>query len=885
MDAAAARRAAPRRPWWTSPRVGVAVLVVTLLAASAAAWTLGLTGPGSVPGSPRLPWWALVPLFGVAEVVVLHVQVRREAQAVSLSEIPMVLALYLATPPQMLAAAVLGAGVVYVVHRRQSPIKALFNTTLRIFGATGALVVFHAVGGPAAATAVDPVGWLGAIGGVAVAGAADGLLVLVVVALHEGAVDRQEILTALLRYPFISAVVACVGVLTVTALHADPFTAPLLLVVGTAVLLAYRAHASLSDRHVSLAQLYDFGRAVTGAHLADDILASALTGARDLLRAEAAEVVLLGAEPGDLPRRWLLAPGSDVVRSDELAQSRHPALWHRVLVDGTPLLHPPASGGHGTVDPGQLTELGYQDAIVVALRDESRVLGTLMVAERMGEVRSFQPDDIPTLETIANQAGLALAKERLLDRMQHEALHDVLTGLANRTKFRDAAQQCLHQIQSGALAGFAVLLVDLDGFKEVNDSLGHHHGDALLVHVAQVLVRAASPPATVARLGGDEFAVLLPDAADSAVAVAVAEQVHRELASPVVIEDIEVQIRASVGVALAPAHAREVSALLRAADSAMYAAKTQNGGTQVHTDRSAEPSATDPSRQTTLGLLAELRRAIACGDVGIHVQPQARATTGDVFAVEALVRWNHPERGVLAPSEFLPLADRHGLMHDLTAVVLARAVAAATTWRAVGLDLGVSVNLSARSLLDERTLPMVVSALEDSALPPSRLTLEITEDSVISDPETAIALLEELRAVGVRLSVDDFGTGYSSLSYLRRLPVDEVKIDRSFIAHLSHDTHDLLIARSIIDLGNNLSLDVVVEGVEDQETWNHLADLGCHAIQGYHLARPMPVGDLQPWLHGYTSYRRAIARPAPLPRQGRRRTGMPAGPAGPGDGR
>jgi diguanylate cyclase (GGDEF)-like protein len=677
--------------------------------------------------------------------------------------------------------------------------------------------------------------------------------------------------TALFRYPLISAVVACAGVLTVTALHADPHTTPLLLVVGSAMFMAYHAHASLSDRHVSLAQLYDFGRAVTGAHLADDILASALGGARDLLRAEVAEVVLLGPEPGDLPRRWVLAPGTSVVRSDDLHDGAHPALWHSVLVTGEPLLH--CSGAperHGIADPAQLAALGYREAIVVALRDDTRVLGSLMVAERMGEVRTFQPDDIPTLETIANQAGLALAKERLLDRMQHEALHDVLTGLANRTKFRDAAQQCLGQVQSGAVPAFAVLLVDLDGFKEVNDSLGHHHGDVLLVHVAEALAGAAPAPATVARLGGDEFAILLPAAPTAADARAVADRIHRTLAKTVMIEDIEVQVRASVGIALAPGHARDVSGLLRAADAAMYVAKSHNGGTHVHHDALGEQNPADPSGQTKLALLAELRKAVAAGDLDIYVQPQARAGTGDVFAVEALVRWHHPSLGTLPPAEFLPLAERHGLMHDLTALVLERSVAAASAWRAAGLDLGISVNLSARSLLDERTLPMVVSALERHRLPASRLTLEITEDSVISDPDTAIALLTQLRGVGVRLSVDDFGTGYSSLSYLRRLPVDEVKIDRSFIAHLSHDTHDLLIARSIIDLGTNLSLDVVVEGVEDQETWDHLAALGCHAIQGYHLARPMRVADLQPWLHGYSTYRRTVTR-APLPPAPRQR--------------
>jgi diguanylate cyclase (GGDEF)-like protein len=866
--AGTAVRTRPGWMWWSGPRAGVLAIVAGLLLVSATIWTLHLTGDESTMSSPHVQWWLLAPLFVVAELVVVHVQVRREAQAVSLSEIPMVLALFLTPPAQMLAAAVVGSGLVYVLHRRQSPLKALFNIALRVFGVTVALGLFHAVAVHVVVPVQEPVAWLGALGAVAVAGAADGLLVLTVVGLHDGTVHRQDVVKELFRYPSMSAVVACAGVLSVTTLNANPRTGILLLLVGAALVGGYRAHATLTDRHVSLAQLYDFGHAVTGAHLADDILASALSGARDLLRAEVAEVVLLGADPTDPARRWLLAPGSSQVRSDDLPAAGHPALWREVLATGEPLLHPRGAKDTGAGDgPDQLAALGYRDALVVALRDDTRVLGTLLVGERMGEVRTFQVEDIPTLEAIANQAGLVLAKERLLDRMRHEALHDVLTGLANRTKFRDVTGAALDQVESGASPGFAVLLIDLDGFKEVNDSLGHHHGDALLVHVAASLTSAAPDPATVARLGGDEFAILLPLAATTAAACAAADQIHQTLAQTITIEHVDVQVRASIGIALAPGHARDVSGLLRAADAAMYQAKNRGGGTHLFDGIAKAKTTMEPAGQSKLALLAELRKAIAGRDICIHVQPQARADTGDVFAVEALVRWHHPQLGVLPPAEFLALAERHGLMHDLTALVLDHAVAASADWRTRGLDLGISVNLSPRSLLDERTLPMVEATLARHQLPASQLTLEITEDSVISDPDTAIALLAQLRAAGVRLSVDDFGTGYSSLSYLRRLPVNEVKIDRSFIAHLSHDTHDLLIARAIIDLGTNLALDVVAEGIEDQDTWDHLATLGCHAIQGYHLAKPMPVRDLSPWLHGYTTtHRRTLTRGSAHPR-------------------
>ena len=854
------------------PVVGLVVLLLGVL--SWAAWSAGLADGAAVPA--LLPWWLFVPLFAFFEIVVLHVQVRREAQAVSLSEIPLVLALFTVGSGAMFWTNLVGAAVVYVFHRRQSPLKLAFNLALRAFGVTTSLVVFHGLVGPDASAAMNPSGWLAAILAVALAGTFDGLLVLGIVAFHEGAPHRQEIVTAIARYPLTSALVGCFGVLVVVTLHDDVRTAPFIVVAGGAITMAYRAHAALNDRHVNLATLYDFGRSVTGAHVADEILGSALASARTLLKAEAAEVVLLGDHPSELPRRWLLAPGSDVARSDTLADGTHPALWHRVLMDGESVVV--AGGAARGRDASvravheQLAELGYRDAVVVALRDDTRILGTLMVAERMGEVRTFQRADVTTVETIANQAGLALAKDLLLGRMQHEAMHDVLTGLANRARFRDEAQTQLKRIHDGDAGGCAFLLMDLDGFKEVNDSLGHHHGDALLVHVAATMTRVLPAAALGARLGGDEFAAVLPGVRDADAAEEVAERLHRALGAPTVIEGIEIRVRASIGISLAPQHGADVSTLLRAADLAMYRAKAGQEGTSVYQPSLPSPEPSAASAPTRLALLADLRKAVADGALDLFVQPQADAGTGRVIGVEALARWDHADLGLLPPAEFLSLAERHGMMRDVTALMLDKSLAAAETWRGTGLDLGVSVNLPARCLTDDRILDTVDRALAAHRFPAERLTLEITEDSVIADPATAIGLLRQFRERGVRLSVDDFGTGYSSLSYLRRLPVDEVKIDRSFVAHLTHDTHDLLIARSIIDLGNNLGLDVVVEGVEDQDTWNHLADLGAHIIQGYHLARPMPHGQLLDWLRAYTVSPSAGVR-VPRPR---RRPAQPA---------
>jgi diguanylate cyclase (GGDEF)-like protein len=549
-----------------------------------------------------------------------------------------------------------------------------------------------------------------------------------------------------------------------------------------------------------------------------------------------------------------------------------PWLWRSVLAGNGPLLLPRIRGRRRP--DTQLGLLGYQEAVVVPIVDESGILGTLMVAERMGQVRTFHRPDITMLETVANQAGLALNNSRLMQRLRHDALHDTLTRLGNRAQFNQALRQALTAIEHGDRPGLAVLLLDLDGFKEVNDSFGHHNGDTLLVHVAQQLTTTTGTifgeSATVARLGGDEFAVLVAGTISTDTAVAVAGLLQQAIAEPIVIDDVEVAVRASIGIALAPIHGRDPALLLQHADEAMYAAKTGGGGTRLHHPdtraNSRTGSRTDPAGKTSLALLADLRHAIERHEIGIHVQPQAHTSTGQVYGAEALVRWDHPPYGLLPPAEFLPLAERHGLMHDLTRSVLDQAVQAAAGWHAAGLDLTISVNLSARSLTDHRLQPAIEAALRRHQLPPSRLTLEITEDCVIDDPDRAVTLLEALRSTGVRLSVDDFGTGYSSLSYLRRLPVNEVKIDRSFVTTLVDDPDNQVIVRAITDLGTNLNLTVIAEGVEDQPTWNHLAGLGCHAIQGYHLAKPMPPEHLHPWLQDRANRRSPeTAMPAPRP--------------------
>jgi EAL domain-containing protein (putative c-di-GMP-specific phosphodiesterase class I) len=336
--------------------------------------------------------------------------------------------------------------------------------------------------------------------------------------------------------------------------------------------------------------------------------------------------------------------------------------------------------------------------------------------------------------------------------------------------------------------------------------------------------------------------VLLHHTDDEDAAVRVGRRVLRALENPVALDGLEIEIGASLGLALAPRHASDSAGLLKRADVAMSDAKATVGGLRVF---EADLDSDNPRR---LMLVSELRAALNHGHVEVHVQPQARLGTGTTVSVEALARWHHPELGAVPPDEFIPVAERSGLVGPLTTQVLDRSLAAVAEWRRQGHDLSIAVNLSTRSLHDADLVHEVSRLLRRHNVPAARLTLEVTESSVMADPARATAVLHQLRDLGVRLSVDDFGTGYSSLSYLKRLPVHEVKIDRSFVTGLAGHGQDVAIVRAIVDLGRHLGLDVVAEGVEDQQTWDLLAGMGCDLVQGWHLGRPMPVAELLPWL-------------------------------------
>jgi diguanylate cyclase (GGDEF)-like protein len=426
-------------------------------------------------------------------------------------------------------------------------------------------------------------------------------------------------------------------------------------------------------------------------------------------------------------------------------------------------------------------------------------------------------------------------------RIRQQALSDALTGLPNRTLLLDRAAQAIRQADR-ELVPAALLLIDLDRFKEVNDTLGHHCGDQLLVQVGQRLRAALRGVDTVARLGGDEFAVLLPRITTGEGAVTVAGKLQAALQEPFTLQGLALEVEASIGLALYPEHGSDPDELLQRADIAMYVAKDTHAGFVLFDPRQDQHS---PRR---LALLGELRRAIEGRQLLLHYQPKIDAHSGQVLGVEALVRWQHPTHGLVPPAEFIPLAERTGLIGPLTHYVMDAALHQCRDWRQAGHELPVAVNVSARRLLDLAFPDEVAELLARWEVPARLLVVEITESAIMADPAHAMQILGRLNQMGVGLSIDDFGTGYSSMAYLKSLPVHELKVDRSFVSQMTSNSSDAVIVRSTVDLGRNLGLRVVAEGVEDQTTLEALDALGCDAVQGYHVSRPVTPDDLIDWL-------------------------------------
>ncbi len=515
----------------------------------------------------------------------------------------------------------------------------------------------------------------------------------------------------------------------------------------------------------------------------------------------------------------------------------HPVRAHPAL--GESVISTKSTGPQNGWQEGQWHPL---DSLTVPLVDRAgQYIGLISVDQPYD--RGF-PDliRIQALELFAGQCVVAVEQARLYEEMRRLAMTDALTGLPSRMLLHDRLQQAIVTAER-TKSPLALLLMDLDRFKEVNDTLGHHYGDILLQGVAERIRSVMRAADTVARLGGDEFAVVLP-ATEIHGATRVATAILAALDASFTVDGHPLDIGASIGIALLPEHGTDAPTLLRRADVAMYVAKRSHGGYTVYSESLDHHS---PQR---LALMSMLRQSLDEQALELHYQPLVDFSSGVVTGVEALVRWQHPEHGFMKPDQFIPLAEHTGVIFPLTRWVLEAALRQCRDWQRAGLQLGVSVNLSARTLHDAQLLTTVAELLRRFAVPPHLLTIEITESALMADPGRSLDVLTRLSRGGVRVAIDDFGTGYSSLNHLKTLPVHEVKIDKSFVQRLgaTADLRDSAIVRLVIAMARTLDLEVVAEGVETVVAWQLLQSLGCTTAQGYYLSPPLPARDLEHWL-------------------------------------
>ncbi len=430
--------------------------------------------------------------------------------------------------------------------------------------------------------------------------------------------------------------------------------------------------------------------------------------------------------------------------------------------------------------------------------------------------------------------------EIMEQKVAHEATHDALTDLPNRTLFIDRLQQATNIARRDG-SSLGVFILDMDRFKEVNDTLGHYVGDRLLKLIALRLSGIIREADTLARIGGDEFGFILPGLKKKADMKKVANKIKKSLSTPFTLEDLSLGVQVSIGATLFPAHGKDADTLIQRADVAMYVAKKESLGFVVYSKEC------DKHSQHRLTLMGELQHAINNGELILYYQPQVNSNSSHGHAVESLVRWEHPVHGLMPPDEFIPLAERTGLIHDLTIYVLRQALHQCSEWHKENLPFNIAVNISSRCLLNPEFPEILTGLLASLDFPAKSLIMEITETSIMVDPERSMEILNRIHAMGVKLSIDDFGTGYSSLAYLKKLPVSELKIDKSFVMDMLVNESDATIVNATIQLGHNLGLKVVAEGVEDEKTFERLCEMGCDLLQGYFISKPVPPEELLTW--------------------------------------
>jgi len=780
----------------------------------------------------------LAAAFAASRKVAIEVDVRESSWRITLTEIPVVVGLLL-VPGPIVALATASVTLLARLVRRDSPSKLVFNVACSALVVVATDLTAEQVLRP---LLPDAPGWAVLFGAFVVGHGLTSVVGLVAIRL----LSARDLRTAaqLVLHTYVTGVLAAVaGLVGVQLVLEVPWGWVLVVLLGAVLAGIYWTYYGLLRDQRDLALLNQVslevagaGRSADGTPLAEDPPAwQDLVTAMELVREQfnATRVVLHRRVSGDafqnvvagrpLPRP-LTCPDVAALLDGDKADVRRLT----------------ASDPRGSVRSALLAR-GAVEVLTAPLWGADQLLGLVEVHDRQSKLRGFGAADQRLAETLGSHLTTAMDNRRLLAQLRHDAYHDTLTDLRNRLGFREVAGDALR----GGLP-CAVVVVDLDLLSSVNDALGHVWGDRITVAAGDRLRAALPDGAITARLEGDTFAALLVDV-DPDAAVEGAEQIRAALCLPYPVGELEVESAARVGIAVTGVEpTREVDTLLQRADVALQAARSTGAALRTYAPSMGQVFL------RRFQLVTQFRHALDTGQVDVHFQPKVVLATRQVIGVEALVRWKHPEFGMLDPEEFVAIVEATGLIDALTGFVLERSLEQCRVWRDRGLGLSVAVNLSVRNLANVDFPERVAEALARHGVPSSLLVFELTESAVMSDPERALPVLRRLHGLGVRIAVDDFGTGYSSLAYLRRLPVDEVKIDKSFVLGMGSDLSDLAVVRAIVDLGHSLGLTVVAEGVEEDAARDQLVEMGCDIAQGYLISRPLGRERFEAWLRTRT---------------------------------
>ncbi|WP_156926096.1 putative bifunctional diguanylate cyclase/phosphodiesterase [Glycomyces arizonensis] len=773
--------------------------------------------------------------FVLAQNLLVQQHFRGLRISFNLADIPLVLALFYLPPFWIVMVRVVASLIYYTGRYLRSKdfglLKPLFNIGMSVFGAATAAAVVQYTG---LGNANDPRTWLIIVGAVVLVGFVTTILISLLLLLIGG---WSSMIRAWVGFAMTLAgpvMAACVGLIFLVLIEATVWSViPVAFLLLTIVVLA-RSYMKLRRQRHILGELNNFTQLVADSVRSNRLIDAVLGRLREILSAESATVWVPAG--GRYPEIRLTSSVDDHGLTD---LDPVPGSLQRSVIDTKePLLVDLRHGSRRQRD--ELESAGLRCAILVPLRSGDDVYGCLSVADRIGgELSVFGPVDLQLLETVAAHVSVAVDNTRLIDQLRHDAYHDPLTGLANRRRSLEALQEALAITVPGEVV--AVLMFDVDGMHEINDALGHEAGDALLAEFSRRLTAHAPDASFIGRIDSDEF-ILQTRLPSTEAAAETARLLRAEVQGPFEFSGVAVEVSAAVGVVTHPDFATDADELLQRVDTATRQAKDAGDGVQTY------HSGLESESLRRIGLAADLRRALDRDELEVHFQPKVSLADGALSGAEALVRWPHPTYGPVAPEEFIAIAGSTGQLEQLTEMVLAEALRRSAEWAREDGPLPMAVNLSPRTLADADFPAVVAALLERHAVPPERLTFEITENDMAADRARLAPVLDRLHSMGVRLSVDDFGTGYSSLAYLRRLPIQEIKIDLRFVQGMATDADDRAIVKAVLGLARHFEVAVVAEGIESHQTVEELRAMECETGQGYYFSRPLSPDRFAAWL-------------------------------------